>query len=292
MYDCKITHGGFSVFKTNVQSSHMSYIRPDSRQHNQLRPLRITPHVFGYAPSSILFEMGNTKVLCSVSIAQGVPPFLKGKKEGWLTAEYAMLPTATMQRTQRESSSNNKNGRSIEISRLIGRVLRTMVNLQPLGERTITIDCDVLQADGGTRIAAINGAALALKKAIEQWLADGLIGESILIDYVAAVSVGSVQGSAVLDLDYHEDSTGDADFNFVLTRSGEIVEVQGCSEKKPIAWQHFDEMRTLAIKGAQDILAKVESFEAGEVNSNSHVPTQEQKKPLFSLANRFGQAGK
>lgn len=270
----------------------MSYIRPDNRTYNQLRSIRITPHAFGYAASSILFEMGNTKVLCSVSLTQGVPPFLKGKKEGWLTAEYAMLPTATTQRTQRESSSNNKNGRSVEISRLIGRVLRTMVNLQPLGERTITIDCDVLQADGGTRIAAINGAALALKKAVEQWIADGIIAATILIDYVAAVSVGCVQGNAVLDLDYYEDSTGDADFNFVLTKDGSIVEVQGCSEKKPIAWQQFDSMRILAIKGVQDILATVELIENGGARNSLNVPTQEQKKIFFSLGNRFGQVGK
>jgi ribonuclease PH len=180
--------------------------------------------------------MGKTKVLCAVSLQQGVPHFLRGKKTGWLTAEYSLLPASTPIRTVREITANKRNGRTIEISRVIGRALRSVVNLDPLGEQTIFIDCDVLQADGGTRTACITGAYLALKAAVAQWLHRGIISETILIDELAAISVGLAQDTVLLDLDFIEDSATEADFNFVLTRSGKIIELQGSAEKFPIKW--------------------------------------------------------
>ncbi|HZW60793.1 MAG TPA: ribonuclease PH, partial [Candidatus Babeliales bacterium] len=204
---------------------------------------------------SVLFELGNTKVLCSISLQTGVPPFLKGKKTGWLTAEYAMLPSATTIRTPRESSTGQKNGRSIEISRLIGRSLRSVVNLQSIGEQTIMIDCDVLQADGGTRTACITGACLALSKAEMKWLASGIISKPLLIDKLAAISVGLTNQSALLDIDFAEDNACQADYNFVLTESGSIVEVQGTAEKSPITWQQMEQVYQLAQQGVSQLFA-------------------------------------
>ena len=212
----------------------VSLKRSDGRTKDQLRTLKVIHDTFGYADGSVLFQIGNTKVLCSVSIQAGVPPFLKGKKTGWLTAEYAMLPTATKQRTQRPSSALKQQGRSVEISRLIGRVFRTVVDLDALGERTIIVDCDVLQADGGTRAAAISGACLALYKAQQRWLYNKRIEQPFLIDTIAAISVGVLQGQPLLDLDFSEDSLIDGDFNFVLSRSGNVVEIQGTAEKKAL----------------------------------------------------------
>lgn len=229
------------------------YKRHDGRSHDQLRPLRITPDVFEYASGSVLYEIGKTKVLCAVTLQQGVPPFLRNKKTGWLTAEYAMLPAATQVRTVRECSSVKRNGRSIEISRLIGRVLRTVVNLDLIGERTIVVDCDVQQADGGTRTASITGAFLALKMASDRWLASGLIEESIIRDEVAAVSVGIRDGVALLDVDYVEDSSLDVDVTMVLTKAGGLVEIQASAEKKPLDWRQFETVRSLAQSGVAEI---------------------------------------
>src|SRR6266404_6459616 len=211
-------------------------IRNDKRTPDQLRPVSFSRDIFEYAAGSVLFEMGNTKVLCAVSLQNGVPPFLRGKGIGWLTAEYSLLPTSTMTRTQRESSSAGKNGRSVEIARFIGRCFRSIVDTSTIGERTITIDCDVLQADGGTRTAAITGAFLALKMAQEYWLQARLINQSIIIEHIAAVSVGVVDGNVLLDLNYQEDSVATADFNFVITQTNKIVEMQGGAETAPLSW--------------------------------------------------------
>lgn len=263
-----------------------SVTRKHNRKPNALRDIKISINPFGYAAGSVLFELGNTKVLCSVSLQQGVPHFLKGTKAGWLTAGYAMLPTATQTRTVRASSLSKPNGRSIEISRLIGRALRCTVDLKKLGERTIYIDCDVLQADGGTRTTCITGAYLALKIAVKNLLESGVLKENILVDGVAAVSVGFVGSTALLDVDYQEDSTVDADFNFVLTQSGNIVELQGSAENKSVNWQTFEQGRALAQKGITQLFATFEKYkEYFELLEKGTFVS-----PLFSLKNRQNSA--
>ncbi len=259
----------------------MVYTRSHGRSHDSIRTVRVHYNAFGYAPGSVLFSLGNTKVLCSVTLQNSVPPFLKGKKTGWLSAEYAMLPSATKQRVQRSSSSAKPNGRSIEISRLIGRSLRTILNLDEIGERTIIVDCDVLQADGGTRTAAITGAYLALAQAQEQWLASGLIQRSFLIDAVAAISVGMLDNTPLLDIDFAEDSMIDSDFNFVLTASGKIIEIQGTAEQKPLAWDHFEQIKKLAVSGVQQL------FEQSASQPVTVTKSRRTQAPLFSLANRM-----
>lgn len=228
-------------------------VRSDGRAYDQMRPLKITYGMYSCADASVLCELGNTKVLCAVSLQHNVPPFLRGKKIGWLTAEYAMLPTATQLRTEREGAAGKRNGRALEISRLIGRALRSVVNLDTFGERTIVIDCDVLQADGSTRTACITGAYLALRYAVQRWLATGQLGSTILTDDIAAVSVGMHQGRPLLDLNFAEDSAIDADFNFVMTRAGAVIEIQGAAERLPIEWSDIEAMRTVAYKGICDI---------------------------------------
>jgi len=283
-----------------TQNLEKIFQRNDGRQADYLRKVTVSFNTFGYAAGSVLFELGNTKVLCSVSLQNGVPHFLKGKKTGWLTAEYAMLPTSTMNRMVREVSSMRRNGRSVEISRLIGRSLRTIVNLDILGERTIYIDCDVLQADGSTRTACITGACLALRTAVNYWLKNKLIKETILTGSLAAVSVGVVNGVPLLDLDYYEDSQADADFNFVITKSNKIVEIQGASEGATVSWEQFERARELAVLGVQELtrigdqLFDTESDKnigkkaAKSNNRNSFLQNKNNKKPaLFSLANRL-----
>jgi ribonuclease PH len=228
-------------------------IRVDHRKNDQLRSLRVTYDVFSYASGSVLFELGNTKVLCSITLQQGVPHFLRGKRTGWLTAEYALMPASTPVRTVREVTSNKRSGRNIEISRLIGRCLRAVTNLDLLGEQTIFIDCDVLQADGGTRTACITSAYLALKAAVSKWIDKRIIRESILTDELAAISVGIAGDVPILDLNFVEDSATEADFNFVLTRSGKVVEIQGSAESMPVTWDKYYTMQDLALKGAQDL---------------------------------------
>lgn len=228
-------------------------VRSGGRGLDQLRRLNITYDVFNYAAGSVLFELGNTKVLCAISMQQGVPHFLRGKKAGWLTAEYSLLPASTPIRTIRESTANKRSGRNIEISRLIGRSLRSIVDLSHIGENTIFVDCDVLQADGGTRTACITGAFIALKAAVDKWIYNGIIKNSIIKDELAAVSVGITRGKSMLDLDFIEDSATQADFNFVLTRSGKIVEIQGAAEQSPISWDQYSVIKSLAIKGANDL---------------------------------------
>jgi ribonuclease PH len=231
--------------------------RAANRAYDQLRPLKVTYGVYPYAAGSTLFEMGNTKVLCAVTLQNGVPHFLRGKKTGWMTAEYSLLPSATPVRTVREITANRRSGRVIEISRLIGRALRSVCDLSVLGEQTIFIDCDVLQADGGTRTASITGAFLALRAAQERWKLQGMItGQSSVIrDELAAVSVGLGDSGPLLDMDFAEDSVIDADYNFVLTRSGKVVEIQGAAEQAPIGWDNYEHMRILAVQGAQELFS-------------------------------------
>jgi ribonuclease PH len=219
--------------------------RAGHRKYDQLRTLKVSFDVFPYAASSVLFELENTRVLCAVTISAGVPPFLRGKKTGWLTAEYSMLPAATHTRSQREGVLLKRNGRNVEISRFLGRSLRSILDLDQLGENTITIDCDVLQADGGTRVAALCGAYLALKKC--QKLAH------LLKDEIAAVSLGLQNGTPLLDLDYKEDSSIDADFSFVLARSGNIIEINASAEKSFFSWEKYAKIQELAVKGSQEI---------------------------------------
>jgi len=229
--------------------------RSDRRAADALRPVRITPGFFPYAEGSVLIEMGNTRVGCAVSVEERVPPFLFGKGQGWITAEYAMLPRATHQRTTRESTRGHASGRTQEIQRLIGRSLRPVVDLKRLGERTLTVDCDVLQADGGTRTAAITGACAALVLALDGLVAAGKLKSSPLRTRVAAVSVGIVDGAPLLDLAYNEDSRADVDFNVVMTNTGEFVEVQGTAEKQPFSLDRLLDLLGLAEKGINELFA-------------------------------------
>lgn len=268
------------------------------RSENDIRSIKVQHNVFGYADASVLFEQGQTKVLVSVTLQQGVPPFLKGQKVGWLAAEYAMLPAATHQRTMRESLQGKQNARNVEISRLIGRCLRSTVDLSLLGEKTIVVDCDVLQADGGTRVASITAASIALEKAIQIWLDRRIIETNIFKTRIAAVSVGIVNGKACTDLCYVEDSSAEVDFNFVVTAGGDLVEVQGTSEKNPISWNKFDELKELALSGIKEIFNQTSHNQsAGHIaqsnnprTSNQHSQRHqafEQKPGIFSLANRL-----
>ncbi|MFA6527351.1 MAG: ribonuclease PH [Candidatus Babeliales bacterium] len=234
--------------------------RQDGRTQDQIRTISITYDAFGYADASLLFVMGHTKVLISVSIKQGVPQFLKGSGKGWLTAEYAMLPCATGDRTMRESQQNQRNTRSVEISRLIGRCLRSVVNLDCIGERTITIDCDVLQADGSTRVACITGASRALELAYRRWLNAHIVSYMFFKEPIAAISAGCVNGLVCVDLAYAEDSQCDADFNFVFTQSGNIIEIQGTAEKAPLSEQAFDQLKKGALQGVQALFQACNTF--------------------------------
>ena len=224
-------------------------LRPSGRRPDQLREVRITRSFTRHAEGSVLVEFGDTRVLCTASIEDSVPPFLRGKGRGWVTAEYGMLPRATHTRSAREAAKGKQSGRTQEIQRLIGRSLRAITDLGVLGERQITLDCDVLQADGGTRTAAITGACVALHDAVNQLLASGKLTQNPLRDFVAAVSVGIVGGVAVLDLDYPEDASCDTDMNVVITGSGGIVEVQGTAEGAPFSRKELDALLQLAEDG-------------------------------------------
>lgn len=227
--------------------------RSGDRANDQLRPVRLTPAFFRFAEGSMLIEMGDTRVACAVSVEERVPPWLVGKGRGWVTAEYAMLPRATPTRNSREATRGGPTGRTHEIQRLIGRSLRPAVDLKLLGERTLTVDCDVLQADGGTRTAAVTGAYLALKQAIAKLIADRVITTSPLVAQVAAVSVGMVNGEARLDLNYEEDSRADVDFNVVMNGAGEYIEVQGTAEGKPFSAAAMNELLALAERGIGEL---------------------------------------
>jgi ribonuclease PH len=230
-------------------------MRIDSRQPNQLRPTRLTPNYLLHAEGSVLIEAGNTKVICSASIEDRVPPFLRGTGKGWVTAEYGMLPRATTTRTTREASTGKVGGRTQEIQRLIGRALRSVARLTELGERTIWIDCDVIQADGGTRTAAITGGFVALVLALERLRTRGLFTRLPIDDYVAATSVGVVGGLPMLDLAYEEDSRADVDMNIVQTGDGRFIEVQGTAEAAPFDRNTLGALLELADTGVRQLVA-------------------------------------
>jgi len=227
----------------------MSITRADGRQVDELRPVRITRDFNIHAEGSVLIEVGNTKVICTATIEDRVPPFLRGQGVGWITAEYSMIPRATEVRNQRESTRGKVGGRTHEIQRLIGRSLRSVVDLKALGEKTIWIDCDVIQADGGTRTAAITGSFIALADALRKL--EGNVGVQ---EYLAAISIGIVDGVPMLDLCYTEDFAADVDFNVVMTSSGKIVEVQGTAEEVPFSRGELDQLMDLAEKGIQELI--------------------------------------
>jgi ribonuclease PH len=232
--------------------------RPSGRRPDELRTLTIEPDFLEQASGSALISFGKTRVLCTASLEDGVPRWLYGNGRGWLTAEYSMLPASTGQRTQREASTGRQKGRTVEIQRLIGRALRAVADMEVLGERTLWLDCDVLQADGGTRCAAISGAYVAARRALDH------VGLSrVLADSVAAVSVGIVEGEALLDLDYAEDSTAEVDVNVVLAGDGRLIEVQATAERAPLSRDQLDELLDLATGGIEEIgFAQREAVEA------------------------------
>ena len=229
-------------------------MRPSQRQPDQLRSIRITRHYTKHAEGSVLIECGDTKVICTASVEERVPPHKKGSGEGWVTAEYGMLPRSTGSRMQREAAKGKQSGRTQEIQRLIGRSLRAVVDLGKLGERTIQIDCDVIQADGGTRTASITGAFVALHDAVNGLMQQGLVRENPLKDFVAAISVGIFEGTPVLDLDYIEDSACDTDMNVVMLGSGHFVEVQGTAEGHPFSCEEMDALLELAKSGIAQLI--------------------------------------
>ncbi len=229
--------------------------RQNGRKNNELRKIRITKNYIKYAEGSCLIEFGNTKVIATASVEDTVPSFLRGKGEGWVTAEYSMIPRSCKTRVPRESSKGKTGGRTHEIQRLIGRSLRTVCDMKKLGERTIWLDCDVIQADGGTRCASITGSYIALILALQSLKKDKKIVEIPVSDYVAAVSVGMKDGSIILDLDYDEDSTSDVDMNIVMTGSGKFIEVQGTAERKPFSKDDMDGLVVLAKKGIGELIA-------------------------------------
>ena len=231
----------------------MALTRSAGRTPEDIRALTIEPHVSPYAEGSCIICAGNTHVICTASVDEKVPPFLRGAKRGWVTAEYGMLPRATHNRMDREAARGKQSGRTQEIQRLIGRSLRAIIDLEKLGERQIKIDCDVIRADGGTRTASITGAWVALSLAVEDLMQKGLIATMPIRDQVAAISCGLVVGEALADLDYNEDSNAETDANFVLTASGRIVEIQGTAEQHPFSETQLMEMMALAKKGCQHL---------------------------------------
>ena len=231
-----------------------NFARPSGRAPSDLRQIRITRGFTRHAEGSVLIEFGDTRVLCTASVEESVPPFLRGKGQGWLTAEYGMLPRATHTRSQREAAKGKQSGRTQEIQRLIGRSLRAVVDMNALGERQITIDCDVLQADGGTRTAAITGAWVAAQDAVNTLIAAGKITQSPLREPVAAISVGIVQGTPLLDLEYVEDVDCDTDMNVVMTGAGHYVEVQGTAEGVAFTRKEMDQLLALAEKGIAELI--------------------------------------
>jgi len=236
------------------------FYRSDGRSPEQLRPLRITPDFITTAEGSALIEVGNTRVICTASIEESVPPFLRNSGKGWISSEYSMLPRSTLTRTPREVSKGRPGGRTHEIQRLIGRSLRAVMDLGKLGERTIWIDCDVIQADGGTRTASITGAFVALGLAVEKLVEAGTLPSAPLKDFVAAVSVGIVEGEILLDLCYEEDSRADVDMNFVMTSAGKLVEVQATAEHHVFDDAQLAKMISLARRGVEELIAKQQAL--------------------------------
>ena len=233
----------------------MSLLRQDGRREDQIRPVKISRDFIKYAEGSVLIEMGGTKVICTASVEEKVPPFLKDKGRGWVTAEYAMLPRATQDRTQREAVKGRQGGRTLEIQRLVGRSLRAVTDMAEMGERTVWIDCDVIQADGGTRTASITGAFIALADAFSVLRRKNLIKTRPLTDYLAAISIGQVGGQIMVDLAYEEDALAEVDLNLVMTGRGRYVEVQGTAERAPFEKKDLDEFVALGWKAIQDLVA-------------------------------------
>jgi ribonuclease PH len=228
--------------------------RPSGRRPEQLRPVKITRHYTRHAEGAVLVEFGDTKVICTASVTPGVPRFMKGEGRGWITAEYGMLPRSTGSRMDREAARGKQGGRTVEIQRLIGRSLRAAVDLKKLGENTITIDCDVIQADGGTRTASITGACVALADAIRYLQQKKMVSDNPLVRMVASVSVGVYQGVPVLDLDYPEDSAAETDMNVVMGEDGGFIEIQGTAEGAPFTEEQFQRMLALAKQGIADLV--------------------------------------
>ena len=231
-------------------------MRPSQRRPDELRPVAIERQYTRHAEGSVLIAFGETRVICTASVEEGVPVFLRGRGQGWVTAEYGMLPRATHTRTDREAARGKQSGRTQEIQRLIGRSLRAVTDLEKLGERTVKLDCDVIQADGGTRTASVTGAFVALHDAVGTLLERGVLAQSPIRDFVAAASVGLFEGAPVLDLDYAEDSACETDMNVVMTGSGGFVEVQGTAEGEPFSAAQMDALLALAMQGIAELIAK------------------------------------
>lgn len=229
-------------------------IRSDGRRVDEIRPVKITRPFTKYAEGSVLLEMGETKVICTASVEEKVPPFLRDKGQGWVTAEYGMLPRSTHDRTQREASRGKQGGRTLEIQRLVGRALRAVTDMSKLGERTVWIDCDVIQADGGTRTASITGSFIALADAVNSLKEKNAVQGQPLKDYLAAISVGKVGGEILVDLAYTEDSVAEVDMNLVMTGNGRLVEIQGTAESEPFEKKDLDEFLTFGWTGIQTLI--------------------------------------
>lgn len=229
-------------------------LREDGRKIDEKRDVKITRNYTIYAEGSILIEVGNTKVICTATVADKVPPFLKNQGKGWITAEYSMLPRATGERNQRESAKGKLTGRTMEIQRLIGRALRSCIDLEKLGERTITIDCDVIQADGGTRTASITGGYIALEMAMRRMVEKGILNENPIISNIAAISVGVLNGTPILDLKYTEDSVAEVDMNVIMNEKGEFIEIQGTGEEATFTRKELNELLDLAEKGIYELI--------------------------------------
>jgi ribonuclease PH len=244
-------------------------MRSDGRKQNQLRQLAITPSYIKTADGSVLIEMGDTKVICTAKLEERVPPFLRNSGKGWITAEYGMLPGSSQVRIDRESSRGRVGGRTHEIQRLIGRSLRAVADLKSLGERSVWIDCDVIQADGGTRTASITGAYVALAEAVRRWLDRRIISADPIKDAVAAVSIGMIDGKILLDLCYEEDSKADVDMNFVMTGSGKFIEVQGTAESAPFTKHQMQRMSEIAQQGIKELLKAQKKVIASLKNGDS-----------------------
>ncbi|MBY7854848.1 ribonuclease PH [Vibrio fluvialis] len=230
-------------------------MRPNNRAADQVRPINFTRHYTAYAEGSVLVEFGNTKVLCNATVEEGVPRWLKGQGKGWVTAEYGMLPRATHSRTRREAANGKQGGRTMEIQRLIARSLRAVVDLEAMGELMITVDCDVIQADGGTRTASISGASVAMADAFDKLVADGKLKKNPMKGHVAAVSVGILGQDVLCDLEYVEDSAADTDMNVVMTEEGKMIEIQGTAEGEPFSHEQLLDLLAVAKKGIADIVS-------------------------------------
>ncbi|OIA99189.1 ribonuclease PH [Paenibacillus sp. LC231] len=252
-------------------------MRSNGRKSDELRPMNLSTHVNKYAEGSVYIEMGDTKVLITATVDEKVPPFLKGQGKGWVTAEYSMLPRATQSRNQREANRGKLSGRTMEIQRLIGRALRSVVNLHALGERTITLDCDVIQADGGTRTTSITGAFVALAIAVNKIAEQHKLAVFPITDYLASISVGIAGGQALLDLNYEEDSKAKVDMNLVMTGSGKFVEVQGTGEESPFSREELDQILKLGEQGIRELIERQQealgpiAAKIGSVNASTGV---------------------